>query len=227
LPDSGSLPFKDAIIALKNHISPDELSTKKPVNQVIDYGGQGVLIGKSLLINEANFKKIRQALPMRFRDKNWYCLFSTSVHGTSLATFHSRLENSGPTVMLIEDSNGYTFGGYASDEWVNHDNEFFGTGECFVFSVRPKSAFYKWTRANDYFMYSTPEGFAMGSGENGRFAFYLDAELQYGTSETSITFLNRRLASVEEFSCTVLEVWGFTYREPDFEEPKKLKKCLV
>lgn len=106
---------------------------------------------------------------------------------------------------------------------------FEGSGECFVFALHPKVAVYRWTGANDLFMVSTREYIAMGGGcaifvlmddeqttpftpprTAGRYAFYISTEFQWGTSEVSNTFLNRRLSSGEEFQIAVVELWSLT-----------------
>jgi len=174
-----------------------------------DDEGLGEMLEPSNLIDDNAFTKIRKSLPLRYRDKNWIRLFSTAVDGTSLLTFYRNLEDKGPTVLLIQDTGGYVFGGFASVEWAVHDR-FFGTGECFLFSTLPKFACYKWTRANDYFMHATPKSISMGGGGTCRYGFYLDSQLHWGTSETSNTYFNRCLSCTEEFLCTILEVWGFT-----------------
>uniref|UniRef100_A0A6B2LLB7 Oxidation resistance protein 1 n=1 Tax=Arcella intermedia TaxID=1963864 RepID=A0A6B2LLB7_9EUKA len=148
-------------------------------------------------------------MPMRFRDHNWKLLFNSSSDGTSLITFYSKLYDSGPTIILIEDKAGHVFGGYASEDWKVQPR-YFGTGESFVFAVKPKFTVYNWTSANDYFIQANHHYIAMGGGTNGGYAFYLDSELHWGTSETSNTFLNRQLSSTKEFYCTVVEVWGFS-----------------
>jgi len=76
---------------------------------------------------------------------------------------------------------------------------------------------YKWTHANDYFMYATRDCIAMGSGQNGQFGFYIDSNFHFGTSETSNTYLNRQLSSSEEFRCSVVEIWGFTNEKKNSE----------
>jgi len=172
----------------------------------------GEMIGESAMLRRRHFKKIRNSLPTRYRDYNWKRLFSTTTEGTSLITFYSRIENKGPTVLLIEDTNGYIFGGFASEEWHISDR-FFGTGETFVFTVKPKFFCYKWTGGNDYFLHGTKDFIGMGGGGSGRYALYVDSEFLWGTSETSNTFLNRRLSCTEEFSATIVEVWGFTRSE--------------
>jgi hypothetical protein len=55
------------------------------------------------------------------------------------------------------------FGGYASEPWAAHPN-FFGTGECFLFTLKPQFNAYKWTKANNLFMYAQRDGIAMGGG---------------------------------------------------------------
>jgi len=170
----------------------------------------GELLGTSQLIPKKSFIKLRTALPVRYRNYNWRLLFSTARDGTSLNTFHLRMsEHGGPTVLVMEDTNGYVFGGFASEEWRIQDS-FFGTGETFVFSLLPKFFVYKWTGGNDYFLHATKEFIGMGGGASGRYALYIDSEFNWGTSGTSNTFLNRRLSCNEEFSATIVEVWGFT-----------------
>lgn len=170
----------------------------------------GALLGNSQLLDKKSFKKLRNSLPARLRNYNWKLLFTTSQDGTSLQTFYSRVQtHGGATILVIEDTNGYVFGGYASEPWEIADH-FFGTGECFVFSIKPKFFAYKWTGGNEYYLHATNEFIGMGGGGSGRYALYIDCEFNWGTSETSNTFLNRRLSCNEEFSATVVEVWGFT-----------------
>lgn len=106
------------------------------------------------------------------------------------------------------------FGGYGTEEWLLN-GQFTGTGECFVFALKPKVACYRWTGANEFFQIATREHFGMGGGTSGRYAFYVDSEFSWGTSEVSNTFLNRRLSSSEEFQVAVVEVWNFTTEDPD------------
>jgi hypothetical protein len=57
------------------------------------------------------------------------------------------------------------FGGFNSVGWECLTKKgYYGTGECFVFSIKPKMAFYKWTEANDYFVSSTKDFIGMGGG---------------------------------------------------------------
>jgi len=115
------------------------------------------------------------------KDKNWRRLFTTQVDGTSITTFFNKVLDYAPTVLLVKDTHGYVlfhfiarvaplmsamtqvFGGYASEEWQSGIG-FHGTGECFVFALKPKLAVYRWTEANDFFMIASKEFVAMGGG---------------------------------------------------------------
>eukprot|EP01121_Diplochlamys_sp_Union-15-3_P020461 TRINITY_DN7993_c0_g1_i1.p1 TRINITY_DN7993_c0_g1~~TRINITY_DN7993_c0_g1_i1.p1 ORF type:complete len:161 (-),score=3.58 TRINITY_DN7993_c0_g1_i1:36-518(-) len=157
------------------------------------------------------YTQLRRYLPARFRYMDLERLFSTSTDGTSLYTFYKKLEDVEPTLILIKDMDDYVFGGFCTQAWEVRP-DFYGTGESFLFSLKPVFAVYRWTSANTYFMHSTHRCIAMGGGTTGRHGFWLDSELHLGTSSVSKTFLNRRLSNAEEFECKTLEVWCFKHK---------------
>lgn len=59
---------------------------------------------------------INSNLPAKYRNK-WRFLFSTEMHGESFSTLLGRITDQGPTVLIIEDSNGHIFGGFAPSSW--------------------------------------------------------------------------------------------------------------
>lgn len=44
-------------------------------------------------------------------------MFSTSLHGESFTRMVAGLLNHGPTLLLIKDTKGHVFGGFASHGW--------------------------------------------------------------------------------------------------------------
>lgn len=116
---------------------------------------------------------------------------------------------------------------------------FYGGGETFLFSIErlhdlpplpvgtdppPNEAVHvhRWTGANSYFMFSSRDHLAMGSG--GHFGLFLDADLLHGSSGPCETFSNVCLCRqrpggvqraddtpVGEYQCAVLEVWGMDH----------------
>jgi len=103
------------------------------------------------------------------------------------------------------------FGAYVTDAWqqVNKNKSHYGSGETFLFKVRPDFKVYKWAKTNDYFMLSGPDFIAVGGGGDG-FGLWLDSEFLHGNSQLCETFLNEPLASTVDFRCLKLEVWGMT-----------------
>jgi len=102
-------------------------------------------------------------LPLRYRYLGWKRVFATYEDGTSLATFFKRLEPHQACLIVIEDTDGYVFGGFCSEQW-SPQKGYFGTGQSFLFSMKPTANTYLWTRVNDYFMHATRKSIAMGGG---------------------------------------------------------------
>ncbi|XP_036401095.1 TBC1 domain family member 24-like [Megalops cyprinoides] len=82
-------------------------------------------------------------IPERFALFHPILLFSTSKHGHSLASLYSHVEGHEPTVLLLKTVDEEVCGAFLSSDWMmrkKHEGEgldFFGTGECFVFTLRP------------------------------------------------------------------------------------------
>lgn len=47
----------------------------------------------------------------------WRLLFSTQLHGQSFSQLCSHITNQGPSLVVLEDRDGYIFGGFASCSW--------------------------------------------------------------------------------------------------------------
>ena len=181
------------------------------------------------VLTPRDVEQLRRALPSRYVCSDWYLLYSTTVHGTSLNTLHMRASGSGGCILALRDRSGGRFGGFAS-EWREPEvpPRFYGSGECFLFHVQPPDQVdspdavhvHRWAGANSHYLFSHKDHLAMGSG--GRFGLWVDSELLHGSSGPSETFGNPCLcdpaASLEvsedgwptsrEFVCDVLEVWG-------------------
>ncbi len=82
--------------------------------------------------------------------QNWLLCYRRSTHGANSSTFHSRCDNKGPTVTVVQlnkgQSNARLIGGYASHSW-NTNNSYFGNNTSFLFSLTNsyKHAHYRYT----------------------------------------------------------------------------------
>ncbi|KFQ32038.1 TBC1 domain family member 24, partial [Mesitornis unicolor] len=88
-------------------------------------------------------------IPERFSLFPPLLLFCTSEDGCSLQRFYTCCEGYEPTVLLIKTTEGEVCGAFLSSDWSERKKSgatsgFFGTGECFVFTVRPNTERYEW-----------------------------------------------------------------------------------
>ena len=146
-----------------------------------------------------------------YRNMNWVLLYRLSDHGVSMNTFISKLKNSDSTLMIIEDKNGFKFGGFCTEEWI-FGKSFYGTGENFVYTFRKTDNCEIWNASGDNEMYQfcDSNGFGLGGGiHGGRFSCYLGNDLWRGSSMTTECFNNEILSSNTDFECVDIEVWGF------------------
>ncbi|XP_041958922.1 TBC1 domain family member 24-like [Alosa sapidissima] len=97
----------------------------------------------SSVVTETEMRVVWAWIPERFALFNPTRLFSIKEHGRSLSTLYSQVEDHKPTVLLLRTADEEVCGAFLAAQWVgqkNHSGEelsFYGTGECFVFTLRP------------------------------------------------------------------------------------------
>ncbi|KAL4716011.1 hypothetical protein ACJJTC_003800 [Scirpophaga incertulas] len=153
-------------------------------------------------------------LPQKHQHK-WRFLFSSHIHGESFATMAGRILDQGASIIIIEDNNGYIFGGYAAQPW-SMGPSFYGGEDSFLFSLAPRMRAYPTTGFNDHYQYinhhtkTLPNGLIMG----GQFEFcgiWLNADPfgEGSCAESCSTYRGyRRLSKDATFHVRSLEVWG-------------------
>ncbi|XP_035492406.2 TBC1 domain family member 24 isoform X1 [Scophthalmus maximus] len=93
-------------------------------------------------------------IPERFALFSPIRLFSTAEHGRRLASFYSHVEGHEPAVLMIKTVDEEVFGAFLSTDMTERrkqDHEgltYFGTGECFVFMLRPSMEHYQQAMVN-------------------------------------------------------------------------------
>ncbi|CAK9012342.1 unnamed protein product [Durusdinium trenchii] len=98
--------------------------------------------GTSLILPEAGgdlLACIVRSLPVLLQIRpRWILGYSMAVDGVSLRTMYRQLSDSGPCVMIVEDSSNSIFGAFLS-EGLRPVSQCYGTHECFVFRT-PRTA---------------------------------------------------------------------------------------
>ncbi|XP_074745291.1 TBC1 domain family member 24-like [Strix uralensis] len=103
----------------------------------------------STIVTTQEMRIVWSWIPERFSLFPPLLLFSTSEDGCSLQRFYACCEGYEPTVLLIKTTEGEVCGAFLSSDWSERKKSgatsgFFGTGECFVFTVRPETERYEW-----------------------------------------------------------------------------------
>ncbi|KAJ1130549.1 hypothetical protein NDU88_008900 [Pleurodeles waltl] len=118
---------------------------RQPAHMSVD-----MLTFSSTVVTAQEMRIIWSWIPDRFALLPPVLLYSTTDHGYSLQRFYSHCEGYEPTVLLIKTTAGEVCGAFLSSDWNERKKNcgqvctFFGTGECFVFSVRPEMEKYQW-----------------------------------------------------------------------------------
>lgn len=171
---------------------------------------------------------INSNLPDQHQVK-WRFLFSSQIHGESFSTLMGRIMDQGPTVIIVEDSNGYIFGGFAPASWSLGPN-FAGDESAFLFTLRPKMRCFSSTGYNDHYQYlnlhqqTMPNGLGIG-GQHNYWGLWLDSEYGVGgCSESCTTFKGyTQLSANKQFTIRNVEVWAVG-EKPVTESDSEVRK---
>ncbi|KAG7231079.1 hypothetical protein INR49_025109 [Caranx melampygus] len=165
----------------------------------------------------------------------WRLVFSTHLHGESFTRMVAGLIKRGPTVLLVKDTKGHVFGGFASHGWEIRP-QFQGDSRCFLFTVFPRLRVYTATGYNQHFMYlnqnqqTMPNGLGMG-GQHGYFGLWLDSDFGRGHSRARpkcTTYGSPQLSGEEDFTLDSVEVWAVGKPpEPEEGEEGEGKKSIL
>nr|DBA27648.1 TPA: hypothetical protein GDO54_008117 [Pyxicephalus adspersus] len=121
------------------------MKPRQPVHMSVDVSNFS-----SEIVTAQEMRMVWSWIPERFSLYPPVLLFSTLEHGYSLQRFYSHCEGFEPTILLIKTTSNEVCGAYLSTDWNERRKccgqvaTFFGTGECFVFSVRPEMERHEW-----------------------------------------------------------------------------------
>lgn len=105
---------------------------------------------------------------------------------------------------------GVTFGGLLTVPFkAGASEDYYGNSSSFVFTFKDNicDVYHGTAGSNNMYFFSHPRR-GIGFGGGGTWAFWLDAELNHGTSGESDTYANSVLTSSSEFTIADVEVYG-------------------
>ena len=175
---------------------------------------EGTLLSKSELIESKAITQLAGLLPRRQQHADWNLVYSTYEDGMSLSAMYRNLKRlNEPCIMFVRDTKKHVFGVYTNEMWKNKGKKFYGSGESFMFKLKPDLKTYRWTGKNNYVMLGADTHVMVGGG-TGIAGLWLDEGLMHGSSGQTTTFANESLSSTPDFLIDGLEVWHFV--EPEF-----------
>lgn len=137
-------------------------------------------------------------------------VYQNSVHGNSLATLYSCVGDRSPLIILIEDAHRHLFGCFLTTPLKSQKklSSFTGTGEAFLFTLRPECEAFRWSGVNGYYVATSSESICIGCGGGGfGLRVGLEGDVTQGASSPCETFFNPTLSGSEFFDCRAVEVW--------------------
>ncbi|KAL6905604.1 hypothetical protein ACP4OV_003205 [Aristida adscensionis] len=167
-------------------------------------------------------------------EQEWKLLYHSSLHGQSFNTFLGNVTNGdAQTVLIVKDTEGYVFGGYASQPWERH-SDFYGDMKTFLFKLCPQASIFRPTGANKNLQWcgvsfssdNIPNGIGFG-GQPHHFGLFLSANFDQGHSFTCTTFTSPPLSKSSRFRPEVIECWGIQMRGAQDEKPELVKGTVL
>ncbi|KAG2532987.1 hypothetical protein JM18_000843 [Phytophthora kernoviae] len=154
-------------------------------------------------------------------------LYTSTQDGLSFnrLSYHI-LGYSGPTLVVIRDTQGAVFGMFCDTEW-KESSRYYGGNGCFLFRMAPEISIYRVTAssANENYMYLNSKGFALPrglgiGGSTDKFRLFLSEDLDENSYSTSkcLSFEPGRLSSNEKFVIDTIEGWGCGGEESDLSQ---------
>ncbi|XP_043239470.1 oxidation resistance protein 1-like isoform X1 [Amphibalanus amphitrite] len=165
------------------------------------------LVGNTELLTDEARLCLQRHLPARVEGHPWQLVYSASEHGFSLKSLYRQaVEFDCPMLMVVKDASDSVFGAVCTDP-IRFGKHYYGTGESFLFTLRPQFRVYRWSGENQYFARGSTDCLEFGSGD-GRAGLYVDEDLARGITEPCQTYNNDPLTVGKEFFITAVELWA-------------------
>lgn len=148
---------------------------------------------KSSVVTGTGMRVVWAWIPERFALFSPIRLFNTAEHGRSLASFYSHVEGHEPAVLIIRTVDEEVFGAFLSTDVLErkkHDSEgitYFGTGECFVFTLRPNMERYQQAMVNIMTRGASPQQERVSNGASSEASYSSGSPIPSLTATTTLT----------------------------------------
>lgn len=94
---------------------------------------------KSKMLSSTEARYLLQILPKELKNKEYQLLFKASRDGFAASTFHSKCDNRGETITIIQSTNDNIFGGYTSKPWTSNGGWIDDSQKAFIFALKSQN----------------------------------------------------------------------------------------
>ncbi|KAJ0973379.1 hypothetical protein J5N97_021338 [Dioscorea zingiberensis] len=166
--------------------------------------------------------------------EEWKLLYHSAINGLSFNTFMGNVvSGDGPTILVIKDTEGYIYGGYASQQW-DRQSTFYGDMRSFLFQLYPRASIFRPTGANTNLQWcavnfssdSIPNGIGFG-GRANHFGLFLSANFDQGHTFACTTFNSPCLSKSSRIHPEVIECWGTVVKGVQNEKADLVKGTVL
>lgn len=174
--------------------------------------------------SHSDFAYLWSLIPSRLTGLQPERVYSSNIHGHRLRTLYNHCEFYENCFIIIRNELDEIFGAFCSSPLATRSQirTWFGTGESFLFTLKPQRQVFKWvgyqkfdqsqTKSyEDYFIHANDLCLQFGGSQNGLdIGLDIDHELNEGHTKQCDTFANKSLSSNQTFQIIEIEVFGFT-----------------
>lgn len=202
----------------------NSISTSRPYNQ--QNSNPIIMIREfdTTTASHSDFAYLWSLIPSRLTDFQPERIYSSNIHGHRLRTLYDHVEYHEHCFIIIRNEYGEIFGAFCSSQLSNRPKirTWFGTGESFLFTLKPQRQVFKWVGYHkfdqgqtkpyeDYFIHADDQCLQIGGSKQVLdIGLYIEHELNQGSTKECDTFANKPLSSTENFQIMEIEVFGFT-----------------
>ncbi len=178
----------------------------------------------TITASHSDFAYLWSLIPNRLIDFQPERIYSSSIHGHRLRTLYNHIEYYEQCFIIIRNECEEIFGVFCSSQLSirSQIRTWFGTGESFLFTLKPQREVFKWVGYQkfnpsqtkpyeDFFIHADDECLQFGgSKEPLDIGLCIKQDLNQGSTRQCDTYANKPLSSKEVFQIMDIEVFGFT-----------------
>jgi hypothetical protein len=174
--------------------------------------------------SHSDFAYLWSLIPTRLIEFQPERIYSSNIHGHRLRTLYDHVEYREHCFIIIRNECEEIFGAFCSSQLSNRFEirTWFGTGESFLFILKPQRQVFKWVGYQkfnqgqtkpyeDYFIHADDQCLQIGGSKQALdIGLYIQQDLNEGSTRQCDTFANKPLSINEHFQIMEIEVFGFT-----------------